>query len=217
MPLNGMAAGNHTFWVRARDALGNWGTPASVTVNVQPPNAIFADSFSGNTNAWSARVGTQSAASGALVASGTGYVVDNTPISERTFHAKFDFTVGGYNPRTAVVDLFQGRGATGGSVVTVQYRRNGTTNQFRLGLFRAGGWTYTAWVNANGGTVRLDWSSAVAGSATLKVGTVTIGTLTGNTSAYTIESAALGLVASTVATTGSATFDNYASTRYTAP
>ncbi|OLB80435.1 MAG: hypothetical protein AUI14_06770 [Actinobacteria bacterium 13_2_20CM_2_71_6] len=215
--LNGFSAGNHTFWVRAKDAFGAWGSPVSVTVNVQPPNAIFADAFSGNTNAWSARVGTQSATSGALVASGTGYVVDNTPAGERTFHAKFDFTVGGYNARTAIVDLFQGRGASGGAVVTVQYRRNGTTSQFRLGLLRAGVWAYTGWVNASGGTVRLDWSSAVGGSATLKVGAVTIGTLTGNTSAYTVESAALGLVASTVATTGSASFDNYASTRYIAP
>jgi hypothetical protein len=145
-------------------------------------------------------------------------VVDNTPLGERTFHAKFDFTVGAFNARNATVDLFQARGTADTAVLTVQYRRNGNNNQFRLGLLRAGAWTYTAWVNASGGTVRVDWSSAANGSATLTVGTVTIGTLTGNTSAYTVESVALGLVASTGGTTtGAATFDNYASTRFTAP
>jgi hypothetical protein len=215
--LAGFTAGSHTFRVRAKDGAGNWGAPASVTVTVQPPNSIFADTFSGNTNAWSQLVGTPSAASGALVATGTGYVVDNTPLNEHSFHAKFDFTIGAYNARTSTVTLFQGRGANNAAVVTVQLRRSGTANQFRLGLLRAGVWAYTGWVTASGGTVRLDWSSAVSGSATLKVGAVTIGTVTGNTSAYTIESAALGLVASTAATTGSATFDNYASTRFTAP
>jgi hypothetical protein len=212
-----MIAGDHTLRVRARDALGNWGALASVTVTVVPPNLIFADSFSGNTSAWSQTVGTASAASGALVASGTGYVVDNSPLGERTFHAKFDFTVGGFNVRNATVDLFQARGAADAPVLVVQYRRSGNANQFRLGMLRAGAWTYTAWVNASGGTVRVDWSSAASGSATLNVGGVAIGTLTGNTSAYTVESAALGLVASTGGTTGSATFDNYVSTRYTAP
>jgi hypothetical protein len=213
----GLAAGTHTLRVRARDALGNWGPVASVTVTVVPPNAIFADGFAGNTNAWSQTVGTVSAASGALVATGTGYVVDNTPLGERTFHAKFDFTIGNFTARNTTVDLFQGRGAAGTAVLTVQYQRSGNNNQFRLGLLRAGAWTYTAWVNASGGTVRVDWSSATSGSASLTVGGVTIGTLTGNTSAYTVDSVALGLVASTGATTGSATFDNYASTRFTAP
>jgi hypothetical protein len=213
-----LGAGTHALRVRARDALGNWGPVASVTVTVVPPNLIFADGFSGNTNAWSQTVGSASAASGALVASGTGYVVDNTPAGERTFHAKFDFTIGGFNPRNATVDLFQARGAADAPVLVVQYRRSGNTNQFRLGLLRAGAWAYTAWVNANGGTVQVDWSSATSGSATLKVGGITIGTLTGNTSAYTVESVALGLVASTGGTTtGSATSDNYASTRFTAP
>jgi hypothetical protein len=216
--LNGFAAGSHTLWVRAKDALGNWGAAASVTVTVQPPNAVFADAFSGNTSAWSQTTGTASAASGALVATGTGYVVDNTPVGERGFHAKFDLTVGAFNAGTATVDIYQLRGAAGTAIATVQVRRSGTATQFRLGLLRSNGWAYTGWVSATGGTVRLDWSSATSGAATLRVGSVTVGTLTGNTSAYTVESAALGLVARTnTSSTGSATFDNYASTRYTAP
>jgi hypothetical protein len=216
--LNGFAAGSHTLWVRAKDAFGQWGAAVSVTVTVQPPNAVFADTFSGNTAAWSQTTGTAPATTGALVATGTGYVVDNTPIGERTFHAKFDFTVGTYNARTATADIYQLRGTAGTAVLTVQVRRSGTATQFRLGQLRNTGWTYTAWVTATGGTIRVDWASAIAGAATLRVGTVTVGTLTGNTSAYTVESAALGLVARTNTTpTGSATFDNYVSTRYTAP
>jgi hypothetical protein len=153
-----------------------------------------------------------------MAATGIGYVVDNTPIGERTFHSKFDFTVGSYNAGTATADIYQLRGTAGTAVLTVQVRRSGTATQFRLGLLRSTGWTYTAWVTSTGGTVRVDWASAAAGSATLRVGTVTVGTLTGNTSAYTVESVALGLVARTnTSSTGSATFDNYASTRYTAP
>jgi hypothetical protein len=216
--LNGFAAGSHTLWVRAKDATGQWGTAVSVTVTVQPPNAVFADTFSGNTAAWSQTTGTAPATSGAMVATGTGFVADNTPIGERSFHAKFDFAVGTYNARTATADIYQLRGTAGTAVLTVQVRRSGTATQFRLGLLRSTGWIYTGWVTATGGTVRVDWASATAGSATLKVGTTTVGTLTGNTSAYTVESAVMGLVARTNATpTGSATFDNYASTRYTAP
>ncbi|MDT5029657.1 MAG: hypothetical protein QOE61_6583, partial [Micromonosporaceae bacterium] len=93
-----LAVGTHTLWVRAKNALNKWGAPVSVTVTVQaPPNAIFADAFGSlNTAAWSQTVGTPNATSGALVvqASGVGYVVDNTPAIERSYHAKFDFTVG---------------------------------------------------------------------------------------------------------------------------
>ncbi|SCE94715.1 multicopper oxidase domain-containing protein [Micromonospora mirobrigensis] len=215
--LNGFGAGNRTLRVRARDALGNWGTAGAVTVAVEPPNAIFADGFTTGTGAWSRVVGTVSSGTGQLVAGTVGYVVDDTPAAERTVHTRADVVLGTFNPQTAVVTVEQLTNASGAAVAVVQYRRNGTTNQFRLGLLRPAGWTYTGWVAANGGTVRLDWVSATAGSATLKVGAVTVGTLTGDTSGYPVEAAALGLVARTAATTGSLSFDNYASTRYTAP
>jgi hypothetical protein len=216
-----LTAGTHTLWVRAKDALGNWGAPVSVTVTVQAsPNAIFADAFNSlNTSAWSQTVGTPSAASGALVANGVGYVVDNSPLVERSYHAKFDFTVGSFNANTAIVDVFQARNAAGAAAVTVQVRRSGVLTQFRLGVFQANAWVYTAWTTGAGTvTIRVDWSSAVAGSASIKVGAAAATTLSGDTSASVIESAALGLVARTTTTpTGSATFDNFSSTRFTAP
>jgi hypothetical protein len=218
-----LAVGTHTLWVRAKNALGKWGTPVSVTVTVQaPPNAIFADAFASlNTAAWSQTVGAPNATTGALVvqASGVGYVVNNTPAVERSYHAKFDFTVGTFNANTAIVDVFQGRNAAGTAVVNVQVRRSLTTTQFRLGLFRAGAWAYTGWTTGAGTvTIRVDWSSAVAGSGSLKVGGAAATTLSGDTSASVIESAALGLVVrSNTTPTGSATFDNFVSTRFTAP
>ncbi|MEU2609989.1 multicopper oxidase domain-containing protein [Micromonospora sp. NPDC007271] len=215
--LNGFSKGNHTLRVRARDALGNWGPAGTVTVNVDPPNAIFSDAFSGGTSAWSRVSSTVSVSSGQLVAGTVGYVVDDTPAAERTIHTRADVTLGTFNPQTAVVTVHELRNASGGAVAVVQYRRSNGVNQFRLGLLRPAGWAYTSWVNAGGGTIRLDWTSASTGSATLKVGTVTVGTLTGDTSGYSVESAALGLVARTATTTGSLSFDNYAATRYTAP
>ncbi len=215
--LNGFSKGNHTLWVRARDALGHWGTAASVTVNVDPPDAIFSDGFSNGTSAWSQVFGTVSVSAGQLVASTVGYVLDDTPAAERTMHTKADVILGTFNPQTAVVTVHQLRNAAGNPVAVVQYQRSNGVNQFRLGLLRPAGMAYTGWANVNGGTIRLDWTSATAGSATLKVGTVTVGTLTGDTSSYTVESAALGLIARTATTSGSLSFDNYVSTRYTAP
>ncbi|XBP95804.1 multicopper oxidase domain-containing protein [Micromonospora sp. CCTCC AA 2012012] len=215
--LNGFSRGNHTLRVRARDALGTWGAPGAVTVGVDPPNAIFADAFTAGTSAWSQVVGTVSAGSGQLVAGTVGYVVDATPAAEPSVHTAFDLTLGTINPQTATVTVHQLRNAAGNPLAVVQYRRSNGVNQFRLGLLRPAGWAYTGWVAASGGTVRVDWSSATAGAATLKVGTVTVGTLTGDTSGYLVESAALGLVARTATTSGSLSFDTYASTRYTAP
>ncbi|MET7804819.1 multicopper oxidase domain-containing protein [Micromonospora chersina] len=215
--LNGFSKGAHTLRVRARDALGNWGAAGSVTVTVDPPNAIFADAFTGGTSAWSQVSGTVSVSGGELVAGTVGYVVDNTPAAERSIHARADVILGTVNPQTAVVTVYQLRNASGGALAVAQYRRSNGVNQFRLGLLRPAGWAYTGWVAASSGTVRLDWASATAGSATLKVGAVTVGTLTGDTSGYTVESAALGLVARTATTSGSLRFDNYAATRYTAP
>jgi FtsP/CotA-like multicopper oxidase with cupredoxin domain len=222
IPGGTLAVGSHTLKVRARDAAGNWGPVATVTVTVSPPpNAIFSDSFGTlNTSAWSQTVGTASAATGALVVSGQSYVVDNTPAAERTFFAKFDLTVGSYNAGNAIVDVFQGRDASSNAVVNVQLRRQGSNNQVRLGVLRSNGWTYTGWTTVTGTvTLHLTWRSVTTGTAaSLQIGNGTVQSLTGNTAAYAIDSAALGLVARTTnAPTGSATFDNYASTRTTAP
>ena len=72
--------------------------------------------------------------------------------------------------------------------------------------------------HANVTASRVEAIFDVAGSAALKVGTAATVTLTGDTSASVVDSAALGLVVrSNTTPTGSASFDNFSSTRFTAP
>jgi hypothetical protein len=224
----GLANGNHTFWVRARDAAGNWGKAVSTTVTVNPAAMIYANTFNaGNADAWSQRVGTvqvgPSAAfsnSPALTVTGRAatYLVDSSPNSEKNLHVQFGFAAGTYDTQGATVDLFQSRTSTGASVLTVQYQRTKTgVSQLRVGVQTSGGWKYSAWstVPTSAVILKVDWTAATSGSATLSVGGAAIGTAAGNTSAYRIKSDALGVVAAsgTGAVSGTAAIDNYTSNR----
>jgi hypothetical protein len=226
--VSGLSTGNHTFWVRAKDAAGNWGKAVATTVAVNPGAFIFADNFdTGNANAWSQRVGTvqvgPSAAfsnSPALTVTGRTptYVVDNGPIAEKSLHAQFGFAAGTYGTNGTVVGLFQGRIANGTSVLTVQYQRTvAGVSQLRVGAQTSTGWKYSAWttIATTAVTVKVDWTAATSGAATLSVNGTAIGTAAGNTSAYRIESAALGVVVATGtgAVAGTAAIENYPSTR----
>jgi hypothetical protein len=221
----GLTNGTHTLYVRAKDSAGNWGSATATTVTVTGSSVIFANNFDAGPGAWSQRVGTvvvaPSAAFGnspALTVTGRtpSYVADTSPTAERRLRAQFDFAAGTYNTNGAIVDLFQGRAGNGSAVTTVQYRRTGAGgSQLRVGVLGSSTWTYSAWytVPATRVTVAVDWRSATAGSAVLTVNGTAAGTATGNTSARTIETAALGMIAATGATTGSAAIDNYTSTR----
>ena len=55
--ISGLTNGTHTFWVRAKDAAGNWGKASSATVTVTTSTLIFADNFNNGAGAWSQRVG----------------------------------------------------------------------------------------------------------------------------------------------------------------
>jgi hypothetical protein len=224
--IPGLANGAHTFSVRAQDSAGNWGAAATVTVTVTGSTLIFANNFDAGAGAWSQRVGTVRVApaaafgnSPALTVTGraASYVVDNTPANEATLHVQFGFAAGTYNTNGAIVDIFQGRNAAGTAVVNVQYRRTAANgSQLRTGLLNsAGAWVYSAWaaVPTTASTVAVDWKSATAGSAGLMINGTASGTANGNTSNRKIESAALGVIVSTGATTGGGAIDNYTSTR----
>lgn len=226
--IYGLTNGVHTFSVRAQDTAGNWGAVTTATVTVTGSTLIFANNFDAGAGAWSQRIGAvqvaPSAAFGnspALTVTGraAAYVADNTPANEATLHVQFGFAAGTYNTNGAIVDIFQGRNAAGAAVVNVQYRRT-TANgsQLRTGLLNsAGAWVYSAWAAvptaAATATVTVDWKSAAAGSAGLKINGTASGTANGNTSNRKIESAALGVIASTGATTGAGAIDNYTSSR----
>ncbi|MGI5238974.1 multicopper oxidase domain-containing protein [Dactylosporangium sp. CA-139066] len=220
--VTGLANGAHTLRVRAKDAAGNWGSAVTVAVTVNVSTLIFADGFdSGTANAWSSRVGpvavARSAAMGnsyalTLTGSTPAYVVDQSPAAERAMHAQFTLAVGTFNTRGGTVDLYQLRNAAGQAVATVQYRRtNAGASQLRTGVLTSAGWQYSAWTGIGTGaiTVKLDWTSAAAGGVALTVNGTRIGSITGNTSGSTVESAALGLVATTGTNTGTGAVDSY--------
>jgi hypothetical protein len=207
-------------------------------VNVVYPNNVFADGFeSGNFAAWSATGGNAariSVTSGvaqagtykmqAQIASGTsGYVQDNTPTADTTYHARFYFNPNGYttgnggNP--TAVTIFNGLNSANATIFQVQYRRStGTGYQVRLSVIRAGGTTNTNWYTINNNAwnaIEIDWSSAASATIRFYTGGTLRQTLTGlNTSANLLDTIRLGPQGATP-NTGTVLLDSFASTRRT--
>lgn len=240
IPLAGIQQGTVSFNLRVQDAAGNWSNASSVTVQVTRPNAIFSDTFNGNSlSSWSVRNGavTTSLAAGIPLGSGnygmavTGsatpaYVTDTTPSAETTYRAQFSFnanTLSSGTSTTAWLTVFEGRSATGQSFA-VQYHRVGTgAVTLRTVMNRAafGATTSNALSLATGShTIRIDWVQGTGGSLTLRVdGTQRDQRLGNNTgTALQIETARLGVIAGTTSTTaGTAWFDSFVSTRNSIP
>jgi hypothetical protein len=217
-----------------------------VNITSPPGSTLFADAFEGgNLNLWSAVTGSPSVstAAGLLPTNGTnrgmqatlprvGYVTDNTPVAEPAYHAKFAFS--GAAMRVAAgnataITVFDARTATG-SAYTVQVGRSGTgtgaVNQVRVVMSRSGQAAVTgAWVPLAAGAhvLQTDWVSGPAtgtgqGSLKLSIDGAAVSTLTGNTSTLRVESVRLGLVAGMpAASTGTAYFDSFVSSRNTLP
>ncbi|MEO6145342.1 MAG: multicopper oxidase domain-containing protein [Dermatophilaceae bacterium] len=237
VPLAAIPSGPQLFNLRVQDAAGNWSNAMSVTANVIHPNRIFSDGFDGGSlAAWSAGIGLVSATAAAGIGTPSGttglqvtlpggaanqlsYVTDNTPTAEPTYHASFAFNANSL-VTTSVLNLFEARTATA-AVFTVQFRRNGTNNQIRTVMSRSGaGALNSTWFNLPAGThtIQTDWAGATAGSLRLVLDGTVRSTLTGNTSTLRVETARLGLTAGlTTATTGTAYFDSFVSTRYMLP
>jgi len=233
--VSGWAAGNHTLYVRAKDAAGNWSLTANVVVTVQPPDLIFADSFeSGNFGAWAAVTGPISVTGAsamvgafgmqaALSGNTPGFVTDNAPANEPTYHARFYFNPHGTLTGNTQQDIFAGLNTAGTRIFRVQYRRTaagGGTYQVRLAVLRAGGTTTSTWFTIANNTphsIEIDWQSAASATVRLYVDGVLRRTLTGlNTSAYLVDSAQLGPSLGLVgAASGTEYFDHFESRRYT--
>jgi hypothetical protein len=234
IPTAGMAAGTHVLSVRGRDAAGNWGPAATVSVTVSASNAIFADGFETGLSAWSSVSGgsrvTATAAArsqGALGMQATvsgntpAYVQDTSPANEATYAATFAFKPNGTttngNP-TDILSALSG-GTSPAQVLAIQYRRvTGPVRlQLRLSVARKGGTTTTGWYTVGEAwhTVGVTWSSGTSASAALRIDGATAETLTRlDTSARRIETARLGPsggLGSGMA--GTEWFDAFASTR----
>jgi hypothetical protein len=131
----GWAQGNHTIYVRSKDAAGNWSSAVSRAINVVSPNLFF-NGFDAGTLAtnWSAIGGTAgrvSVVGGSAQAGGSrldvavsggtsGYVQDNTPNTEGLYRARFWVNPNGLTTGSGVVAAADGFGtATNPRVVTL--------------------------------------------------------------------------------------------------
>ena len=235
----GWAPGNHTVYVRSRDAAGNWSLNTSTVVNVVLPNNIFADSFQlGNASSWNSTTGANvSVTPGAslngapafgmgvgLAGTAAGYVTNLTPISDPSFHGRFYFNPNGSLPNNNNsangVTIFSGLNATNTSIFQVRFRRqNNGTYQVRLSVLRSGGTTSTNWYAITNAShaIEVAWQSGSSTSARLIVDGVVKQTLNNlNTNANKLESVRLGPSAGLVAgASGVMYFDAYISTRNT--
>ena len=220
------AVGSYTLSVRARDAAGNWSTPASVVLVVD--DLIFADGFeAGNMSAWSATTGspvvnTAAAMNGtygmAVVLSPgiQGFVTDNTPAALTSYNARFLFNPNASRTVNGVETIFAGRNAGGTTIFSIEYRRPnpGSNPQIRATVLRQGGTTRTNWVNLVNAPQVIDivWESGTATSLRLYVDGVQRQVRNNlNTSAYQVETVNLGPLAGLV--NGTQYFDSFTSKR----
>ncbi|MDX6238045.1 MAG: hypothetical protein QOG10_2860 [Kribbellaceae bacterium] len=237
LPLAAVTPGNQVFNLRVQDLAGNWSKPVNTTVSVTRPNKIFADGFeSGGFGLWGATTGGVSATTTAKLATpiepgstrglqvtlsaagGAGYLTDNTPAAETSYHARFVFNRNTLTSGTSTaLSLLQGRSTTA-QVFSLDYRLFAGASQVRVVMNRSTGPVTSAWFPMAAGTHTLlvDWVSATAGSLRLSIDGVSQVQLTGNSSALRIETAWLGVSAGkTSSSVGTAYFDSFASTRFT--
>ncbi|MFN2183190.1 MAG: multicopper oxidase domain-containing protein [Anaerolineae bacterium] len=232
----GWVPGDHTVYVRARDAAGNWGAAASVVVTVVYPNDIFSDGFeSGDLTAWNGgTTGTNLSVTAAAAMAGTygmqavltgntpGYVTDLTPFQDASYHARFYFDPNGTQTgNNASQTIFAGLDGANTTILQVQFRRQnagGGTYQVQLAVLGAGGTAMTAWVTISNAphSIEIAWQSGAASTASLSVDG-TLYSLTGlDTSAYLLEAVRLGPSAGlSGAASGTMYFDAFVSTRRT--
>lgn len=232
----GWAAGtNHTLYVRAKDAAGNWSPTGSVVVVVNAlPNAIFSDGFeSGSFSAWTASTGTSISVTTAAKRSGSygmqalisgntpGYVTNGTPVLDASYHARFYFNANAMSTAGAAITIFSGQNAAGTAIFQLQYQANAQGDgRVRLAVLRTNGNSVTNYYNITKNAfnaIEIAWASGNSASASLYVNGTLRQTLTGlNTSAYKLDAVQLGPTAGLNANmAGTLYFDDFVSTRTT--
>jgi hypothetical protein len=111
------------------------------------------------------------------------------------------------------ITVFSGQNAGGSDLVVVQYGRAGATSrvQFRIGERRGGGVVFGGWATVQTRTnynVTVDWASAQRGTAALRVnGNNVVSQTTGNTTAFKVTQARIGVLAAPATAIGSILFD----------
>jgi hypothetical protein len=171
-----VAPGAHQLAVRARDAVGNWGTPWSVAVVVRPAGVIFSDGFeSGRAARWTRRAGAVTVSrrarlSGAFGLSVPGartgaFLEDETPDAEAAYRASIAIDARGAVERAR--DVLVGLDGSGGRLFGIQLRastRGASVRSVAGGV--AGAWRPLPRGRA---VVQLTWRSGPAGSLSMTV------------------------------------------------
>jgi hypothetical protein len=146
----------------------------------------------------------------------SGYVVDNTPNNETSFHARFYVHPNGATISSTAQDILVGRNASNQVVFQVQLRRSSGSYQIRSVVTRSGGTTSTNWYTVSNAyhALEIAWQSGSSTSFGLYIDGVAKQTLTKlNTNGYTIKTTWLGPSAGLSGSPGSEYFDNYVTTR----
>jgi hypothetical protein len=231
----GLSVGNHTVFVRARDAAGSWSATASAVLTITTPVAIFSNGFEGGvadlTGVWSSRsttttsrlnvAGPPAAQFGTfgLQAQGnnTNYVQYNfgTPTNPATatFDARFYFNPN--NNASAGHDILSAatNNGFGTQVFRVRYRRNLGLPQVQIQV--GGGNANATWSTITNASTRIEVVRESGTSLKLYVNGILVQTLT-TASAGSVGAFRLGSVTSG----GSATleyFDNFSAKRSVTP
>ena len=229
----GWSAGPRTIFVRAQDTLGNaWSLPQSISVDIQLPNFIFADSFeSGNFSAWTSvqnggnsfRVTTGNASDGtskmqATNVGTTRYVTYQMPANETSYRARFFFNPNGVTGNNVTREVFRGLNGNA-TIFSISVRRQSGAYQVGATVNRAGGSTQTNWytIPTPGYTaIEFAWNSGNPATFSLSTDGVVRQTLNGlNTSASTLTSVQFGPRGDTLGSTWY--FDNFVSARRILP
>jgi hypothetical protein len=156
----------------------------------------------------------------ASVSSGTsGYVQDNSPTAETSYHARFYFNPHSATVTTTPLTLFVGLNGSNGTVFTVRLRKQNGLYQVSAVVTRANTATNTTvWYTISGTTftaIEIAWQSGTSASFSLYTGGTLRQTLTGlNTSAQLLETVRMGPQGSLSGVGGTMYFDSFVSTRY---
>jgi hypothetical protein len=235
-------AGTYVLRLTASD--GALSAVDDLTVNVSSgadPDVIFADGFeSGDFSAWSAATtgGSDLSVSAAATLSGSWgmqaliddngplFVTTSSPANEPRYRARFHFHPNGVSMATNDTHvIFDGKSASGATVVRVEFRWNGKKRQIRAGTAKDGtAFQSTAWrpITNAWHPIELDWRASTSagannGTLTLWIDGAQVATLAGvDNDTRRVDSARLGAVDGIdTATRGTTYFDEFQSRRLT--
>jgi hypothetical protein len=229
-----LASGQHTLWVRARDAAGNWGAAVSLTFTVPPPlDVIFRDGFaSGTLAAWSkanrltaANLTGQAALHGSdpyglrVAVAGTmnHFLIDSSPVAEPSYHARFYFDPNAVVTGTANWTLILARSSAGSQLVSLQLSAaNGATPRLRLSMRSNGAIVTTSWVKVTDAphAIEIAWSATTRAASLSVDGVVVVSRSRLGNATQRIEEVRLGLTSGLVGgSAGVLYLDDFVSTR----